>query len=43
MSIRDKITKQFDSNPGLKILFFFDPEKEYATELFEAPIPGIHI
>ncbi|MBT4361894.1 MAG: BREX-1 system phosphatase PglZ type A [Candidatus Marinimicrobia bacterium] len=43
MSILDKITKQFDSNPGLKVLFFFDSEKEYATELFEAPIPGIHI
>jgi len=43
MNLTEKIQSQFDSNPNLKVLFFFDKEKEYIDELKSLEIPGIEI
>ena len=43
MIISDKIQNQFQSNPALRVLFFFDQEKAYSLELETLQIPGVKI
>jgi uncharacterized protein (TIGR02687 family) len=43
MIISEKIQSQFESNPALRVLFFFDHEKEYFIELETLQIPGVKI
>ena len=43
MILGDKIQDQFDNIPNLKVLFFFDNEKEYAEEIESLKITGIKL
>jgi uncharacterized protein (TIGR02687 family) len=43
MIISDKIQNQFDTNPSLRVLFFFDHEKAYLSEIETLQIPGVKI
>jgi uncharacterized protein (TIGR02687 family) len=38
-----KIESQFQKNPALKVLFFFDPQQEYSTEIGSMEMPAVHI
>ena len=41
MILSDKIQDQFEANPKLRVLFFFDGEKEYAEDVEKVEIPDI--
>ena len=41
MILSEKIQDQFEANPDLRVLFFFDGEKEYAEDVEKIEIPDI--
>jgi uncharacterized protein (TIGR02687 family) len=41
MTLRDKIQSQFDSYPELRVLFFFDKDKEYEEEIKQIEISDV--
>jgi uncharacterized protein (TIGR02687 family) len=43
MLISEKIQNQFEANPRLRVLFFFDQEMTYATEVETLQTPGVTI
>ena len=43
MNLIDKIQAQFDTNPNLKVLFFFDKDQDYTDEIKTLEIPGIEV
>jgi uncharacterized protein (TIGR02687 family) len=43
MTLQDKINTYFERNLNLRILFFFDPEKEYLEEVRALNTPSIRI
>lgn len=43
MNLSSKIQSQFGNNPDLKVLFFFDQEKEYSEEIKALAMDGIKI
>ena len=43
MNIADKIQNQFKLYPDLRVLFFFDPQKEHLLEVESLKIPGVEI
>ena len=43
MILSEKIQDQFEANPDLRVLFFFDGEKEYAEDVEKIEIPDIII
>ena len=43
MNIAEKIQNQFKLYPDLRVLFFFDPQKEHRLEVESLKIPGVEI
>ena len=41
MILSEKIQNQFEANPDLRVLFFFDGEKEYAEDVEKIEIPDV--
>lgn len=41
--LKDRIHDYFNNNPGLRILFFFDPEEDYLEEVNQLDLPDINI